>query len=169
MGELRGWAEKMARPSAILIVSAHWQTAPIALSATRPVPLVYDFYGFPEHYYAMTYEAPGAPGLAAKVKGLMPANEPILDRETRGLDHGAWVPLKAMYPDADVPVLQMSLPTHDPDKLLALGWEPEYTHEEAIRKTARWYVDNRWWWEPIRSGEFKEYYQRLYGERKVIR
>jgi dTDP-glucose 4,6-dehydratase len=55
------------------------------------------------------------------------------------------------------------------DKLMALGWEPEYTHEEAIRKTVRWYVDNRWWWEPIRSGEFKEYYQRLYGERKVIK
>lgn len=83
MGELRGWAEKMPRPSAILIVSAHWQTAPMALSATRPVPLVYDFYGFPEHYYAMRYDSPGAPGLAAKVKGLMPATEPILDRETR--------------------------------------------------------------------------------------
>ncbi len=54
------------------------------------------------------------------------------------------------------------------DKLVALGWEPEYTHEEAIRKTVRWYVDNAWWWEPIRSGEFKEYYQRLYGERKVL-
>jgi dTDP-glucose 4,6-dehydratase len=54
------------------------------------------------------------------------------------------------------------------DKLLALGWEPEYTHEEAIRKTVRWYVDNRWWWEPIRSGEFKAYYQRLYGDRKVL-
>ena len=54
------------------------------------------------------------------------------------------------------------------DKLMALGWEPDYTHEEAIRATVRWYVDNRWWWEPIRSGEFKEYYQRLYGSRKVI-
>ncbi len=55
------------------------------------------------------------------------------------------------------------------DKLLALGWEPDYTHEEAIRKTVRWYVDNRWWWEPIRSGEFKQYYQRLYGDRKVLK
>jgi dTDP-glucose 4,6-dehydratase len=55
------------------------------------------------------------------------------------------------------------------DKLVALGWEPEYTHEEAIRKTVRWYVDNRWWWEPIRSGEFKAYYQRLYGDRKVLK
>lgn len=54
------------------------------------------------------------------------------------------------------------------DKLMALGWEPDYTHEEAIRATVRWYVANRWWWEPIRSGEFKEYYQRLYGSRKVI-
>ncbi|MCB0045718.1 MAG: dTDP-glucose 4,6-dehydratase [Caldilineaceae bacterium] len=54
------------------------------------------------------------------------------------------------------------------DKLMALGWEPDYTHEEAIRKTVRWYVNNPWWWEPIRSGEFKEYYQRLYGDRQII-
>ena len=54
------------------------------------------------------------------------------------------------------------------NKLMALGWEPEHTHEEAIRATVRWYVDNRWWWEPIRSGEFKDYYERLYGNRKVI-
>jgi len=57
----------------------------------------------------------------------------------------------------------------DVRKLMSLGWEPSYTHAEAIRETVRWYVDNRWWWEPIRSGEFKEYYQRLYGERKIIR
>jgi dTDP-glucose 4,6-dehydratase len=54
------------------------------------------------------------------------------------------------------------------DKVMALGWEPSYTHEAAIRATVRWYVDNRWWWEPIRSGEFQDYYQRLYGQRKVI-
>jgi len=54
------------------------------------------------------------------------------------------------------------------DKLKALGWEPQYTHEEAIRMTVRWYVENRWWWEPIRNGEFKEFYQRLYGNRKVL-
>jgi dTDP-glucose 4,6-dehydratase len=54
------------------------------------------------------------------------------------------------------------------DKLIALGWEPDYTHEEAIRATVRWYVANRWWWEPIRNGEFKEYYQRLYGNRRVL-
>jgi 4,5-DOPA dioxygenase extradiol len=121
MAELRRWAAELPRPERILIVSAHWETAPMALSATRTVPLVYDFYGFPEHYYAMTYPAPGAPDLAARVKALMPANEPVVDRETRGLDHGAWVPLKAMYPDADIPVLQMSLPDLDPEHLFEVG------------------------------------------------
>jgi len=54
------------------------------------------------------------------------------------------------------------------NKLMALGWEPDYTHEEAIRATVRWYVDNPQWWEPIRNGEFKAYYQRVYGDRKVL-
>ncbi len=57
----------------------------------------------------------------------------------------------------------------DVSKLLALGWEPDYVHEEAIRATVRWYADNRWWWEPIRNGEFKEYYQQLYGNRKILK
>lgn len=54
------------------------------------------------------------------------------------------------------------------DKIMALGWEPDYTHEEAIRATVRWYLNNHWWWEPIRNGEFKEYYARVYGNRKVL-
>ena len=54
------------------------------------------------------------------------------------------------------------------NKLMALGWEPDYTHEEAIRATVRWYVENRWWWEPIRNGEFRDYYQQVYGNRKVL-
>jgi 4,5-DOPA dioxygenase extradiol len=121
MGELGSWAATLPRPERILIVSAHWETAPMALSATRTVPLVYDFYGFPAEYYALTYEAPGAPDLAARVKAVMPASEPVVDRETRGLDHGAWVPLMAMYPDADIPVLQMSLPDLDPAHLFEVG------------------------------------------------
>jgi dTDP-glucose 4,6-dehydratase len=56
----------------------------------------------------------------------------------------------------------------DVQKLMALGWEPDYNHEEAIRATARWYMENRWWWEPIRNGEFKNYYQQVYGNRKVL-
>jgi 4,5-DOPA dioxygenase extradiol len=119
--ELAAWARTLRRPSSILIVSAHWQSAPVTLAATERVPLVYDFYGFPREYYELTYDAPGAPELAAKVRGLMPSTEPVADRPTRGLDHGAWVPLKVMYPEADVPVLQMSMPDLDPKHLFEIG------------------------------------------------
>ena len=132
MGELGGWAAGIPKPSSILIVSAHWQTAPMAISATRPVPLVYDFYGFPEHYYRLQYEAPGAPELASKVRGLMPANEPVLDRPTRGLDHGAWVPLMAMYPGADIPVLQLSMPDLDPEHLFEIGRRLAPLRDEGV-------------------------------------
>ena len=121
MGQLAGWAASLPRPEAVLIVSAHWQTAPMAIGATTTVPLVYDFYGFPQRYYDLQYRAPGAPELAATVKALMPANEPVMDRPTRGLDHGAWVPLLAMYPEADVPVLQLSMPDLDPAHLFEVG------------------------------------------------
>ena len=131
MGELGRWGASLPRPTAILIVSAHWQTAPIALSATRRVPLVYDFYGFPDHYYRMTYDAPGAPDLAARIKGLMPPREPVLERE-RGLDHGAWVPLKAMYPDATIPVLQMSMPDLDPGHLFEVGRRLAPLRDEGV-------------------------------------
>jgi len=132
MGELGSWGASLPRPRSILIVSAHWQTAPVALSATRCVPLVYDFYGFPEHYYRMTYDAPGAPDLAARVKGLRPANDPVLERETRGLDHGAWVPLKAMYPGAEIPVLQMSMPDLDPRHLFKVGRRLAPLRDEGV-------------------------------------
>lgn len=132
MDELGGWSASLPRPSSILIVSAHWQTAPMAISSTHRVPLVYDFYGFPRHYYEMTYDAPGAPDLAAAVRGLMPSSEPILERETRGLDHGAWVPLKAMYPDADIPVLQMSMPDLDPEHLFAIGQRLAPLRDEGV-------------------------------------
>ncbi len=132
MRELGGWAASLARPSAILIVSAHWQSAPIALSATTPVPLVYDFYGFPERYYRMTYDAPGAPELADRVRRLMPSSEPVLERPTRGLDHGAWVPLKAMFPAADIPVLQMSMPDLDPRHLFEVGRRLSPLRDEGV-------------------------------------
>lgn len=132
MGELASWSAGLPRPSAILIVSAHWQTAPMAISATRPVPLVYDFYGFPEHYYRLRYDAPGAPALADRVRGLMPANEPVLERPNRGLDHGAWVPLMAMYPEADIPVLQLSMPDLDPEHLFAVGRRLAPLRDEGV-------------------------------------
>src|SRR6476659_1284012 len=120
--ELAGWSAGMPRPTNVLMVSAHWEEAPLALSATTTVPLVYDFWGFPQRYYEVTYDAPGAPELAADVTKLLhsPAT-PVHQDTRRGLDHGAYVPLVEMYPEADIPVLQMSMPTLDPRRLFELG------------------------------------------------
>jgi 4,5-DOPA dioxygenase extradiol len=121
IGQLRDWAEAMPRPKAILMVSAHWEKRPITLGATTSVPLVYDFYGFPQRYYETRYPAPGAPELRERVRRLLAGSQPVADEPERGLDHGAYVPLVAMYPAADVPVLQMSIPTMAPAPLVALG------------------------------------------------
>ena len=122
MAELAAWGRALPRPKAILVVSAHWEARPATIGATTPVPLVYDFYGFPPKYYEMTYAAPGAPELATRVRELLRAGGlPSADDPRRGLDHGAYVPLMAMFPAADVPVLQLSMPRLDPAELLALG------------------------------------------------
>jgi 4,5-DOPA dioxygenase extradiol len=130
-GELATWAGNLPRPKAILIVSAHWESAPVSLSASH-APLVYDFGGFDPKYYRMTYETPDATALAQRIAKLMPANEPVHQHASRGLDHGAWVPLKIMYPDADIPVLQMSLPTDDPYRLLELGRRLRPLRDEGV-------------------------------------
>jgi 4,5-DOPA dioxygenase extradiol len=120
VGELGAWARALPRPRAVLMLSAHWVDRPITFGATRRLPLVYDFSGFPAKYYRTTYPAPPAPELATRLRGLL-AGRPIADAPERGLDHGAYVPLVCMYPAADVPVLQVSLPTLDPTELFALG------------------------------------------------
>ncbi|MEU2251579.1 class III extradiol ring-cleavage dioxygenase [Nocardia xishanensis] len=117
--ELAAWSAGLPKPTAILMISAHWESAPITLGATTAAPLIYDFSGFPRHYYEVVYPAPGAPELAARVRELLGAE--VREAPRRGLDHGAYVPLKEMYPAADVPVLQLSLPTLDPRKLMAIG------------------------------------------------
>jgi 4,5-DOPA dioxygenase extradiol len=120
--ELKAWADAMPRPKGVLMVSAHWEARPTTLGATSPVPLVYDFYGFPERYYQTKYPAPGAPALAARVRELLQAKQlASTDDPKRGLDHGAYVPLVAMYPNADVPVLQVSMPALDENQLFLLG------------------------------------------------
>ncbi|MET9230856.1 class III extradiol ring-cleavage dioxygenase [Lentzea sp. NPDC003310] len=117
--ELKDWSATLPRPEAVLMVSAHWEEAPTTIGATTTVPLVYDFWGFPQRYYEVTYEAPGAPQLADDVRKLLGGH--VEQDEERGLDHGAYVPLKEMFPDADVPVLQMSMPTLDPRELHEIG------------------------------------------------
>jgi 4,5-DOPA dioxygenase extradiol len=130
-GELAAWGGSLPRPRAILIVSAHWESAPVSLSASH-APLVYDFGGFDPKYYKLTYETPDATALAQRIAKLMPANEPVHQHASRGLDHGAWVPLRIMYPEADIQVLQMSLPTHDPVRLLALGERLKPLRDEGV-------------------------------------
>lgn len=133
MAELAQWARAMPRPEAILMVSAHWEKRPVTLAATQTVPLVYDFYGFPQRYYETEYPAPGAPALATRVRELLGrAGVPAEEDAARGLDHGAYVPLVPMYPEADVPVLQVSMPGLDPRRLFQLGVALAPLRDEGI-------------------------------------
>ncbi len=129
--QLADWSGRIARPTAVLVVSAHWEDAPLTLGATADgVPLTYDFWGFPQRYYDVTYAAPGAPALAEKVRGLV--GGPVHQDPVRGLDHGAYVPLKEMYPQADVPVLQVSMPSLDPVELLDMGRRLAPLRDEGV-------------------------------------
>ena len=109
----RALAAAMPLPRAVLMVSAHWETAAPAVSAAASPPTIHDFGGFPQALYQIQYPAPGAPWLAGRVRDLLAtANLPAVIDATRGIDHGAWVPLREMYPAADVPVVQLALQTH---------------------------------------------------------
>jgi aromatic ring-opening dioxygenase catalytic subunit (LigB family) len=98
------------RPKAVLVISGHWETErPTVNTAAQPA-LLFDYYGFPEHTYRLTYPAPGSPSLAARVSELLGvAGIPSAEENNRGLDHGVFVPFKLIYPAADVPVVQLSL------------------------------------------------------------
>lgn len=112
----QGWravGARLPRPEAILCVSAHWETAGAAVSAAARPATIHDFYGFPRELFAVRYPAPGAPALASRIASLVSGVPIALDPE-RGLDHGAWSVLRAMFPAADVPVLQLSLDTRRP-------------------------------------------------------
>jgi 4,5-DOPA dioxygenase extradiol len=109
----RAWvtfARKLPRPKAILMVSAHWETALPMVTGARKLATIHDFGGFPDELYAIGYDAPGAPGLAQAAAALLQAAGQTAGIDgCRGIDHGAWVPLKWMYPEADVPVVQLSV------------------------------------------------------------
>jgi 4,5-DOPA dioxygenase extradiol len=131
--QLAAWSADLPRPTAVLVVSAHWEEAPLTLGATETVPLVYDFWGFPHRYYDVTYAAPGAPDLAAKVRGLLHSpKHAVHDAPHRGLDHGAYVPLVEMFPAADVPTLQISMPTLDPKTLFDVGRRLRPLRDEGV-------------------------------------
>lgn len=108
---LAAWRRSLPRPRAILVISAHFERAPLTLTSLGSQPLVYDFGGFPEALYRVQYPAPGSPWLAERVLALLAGREVV--QSDRGLDHGAWTVLAHLYPAADVPVLELSMPRTD--------------------------------------------------------
>ncbi len=119
---LRALGAKLPRPQHIIVVSAHWIADPVAITGAARPDLIYDFYGFPDPLYDMQYPAPGDPALAARVQtALHRAGVDAVIDPARGFDHGAWAPLKMIYPEADIPTIQVSLPHDRPDKLLEMG------------------------------------------------
>ena len=120
---LSGLGSGLPRPRAILVVSAHWETESPMVSSVERNETIHDFYGFPRPLYELTYPAPGLPSLAQDIARLLRAAGLSCGIDTaRGLDHGAWVPLLLMYPQADIPVLQLSVQPHlGPAHHLELG------------------------------------------------
>lgn len=123
---LQGYGATLGRPTAVLMLSAHWLTARPTLSLASDPETIHDFGGFPDALYAIRYPAPGAPALAEEAAALLEQSGISVERAPeRGLDHGAWVPLSLMYPDADIPVTQLSLQPH-------LGTEHHYRVGQAL-------------------------------------
>jgi len=132
MRELHDWALRMPKPTGIISVSAHWEARPIAVTAAGPhTPLVYDFGGFHPRFYAMKFATPDAVALQNRVIEELSGLGGVRQSK-RGIDHGTWVPLKVMYPLADVPVVQVSLPSHDPALLLKVGERLRALREEGV-------------------------------------
>jgi 4,5-DOPA dioxygenase extradiol len=129
----RSWAERLPRPKAILAISAHWEDTPVLIGQVQDHQhLMYDFGGFPEFMYQVKYPAPGAPDLADRVEELLSPHVGV-GRSDRAIDHGVWVPLTHLFPAADVPLLQISMPsTMSEQDLLALGTELAPLRNEGV-------------------------------------
>jgi 4,5-DOPA dioxygenase extradiol len=117
---LEGLGKALPRPRAILAISAHWNTERPAVSLAKRPETIHDFHGFPKELYRLRYPAPGAPDMAGRAADLLEARGYRVTRDPdRGLDHGAWTPLILMYPEADIPVTQLSV---QPEEGAAHHW-----------------------------------------------
>ncbi len=128
-------AEIGRRPKAILVVSGHWEREPVPTVSTAAHPgMLYDYSGFPEETYRLSYPAPGSPEVARRAKALLEtAGIPAAEDATRGYDHGVFVPLMVAYPDADVPVVMISLKnTLDVESHVAIGKALEPLRDEGV-------------------------------------
>ncbi len=129
---LTRWTAGLPQPVAVLSVSAHYERRPVTIGATKTLPLVYDFRGFPKALYKIEYAAPGAPKLARRVQQQLAPIMRVQQQSRRGHDHGTWVPMRWMYPKADVPLLSVSLPSHDPKTLYRLGRALRPLRDEGV-------------------------------------
>lgn len=120
---MKGLPARLGRPSAIIVVSAHWEQSAATVLASAHPPMLYDYYGFPDEAYSVTYPGPGSPALAERIAGMLAKSGiPARIDATRGFDHGHFIPLLMMYPAADIPSLQLSLLRGlDPAAHIALG------------------------------------------------
>ena len=121
---LRRFAERIPRPAAVVVVSAHWEApGPIRVNVSPRPELIYDFGGFPRELYELEYPAPGSPETAERALALLAdAGLSAAREERRGWDHGVWIPLRLLYPEADVPVVEVSLPVpRTPETVLRVG------------------------------------------------
>lgn len=120
---MTGLSARLTKPEAILVISAHWEESAATLMSAPAPAMLYDYYGFPEEAYKINYPAPGNPALANKIAALLAENNiPVRLDPRRGFDHGLFIPLQLMYPQSDIPALQLSL-LHglDPAQHIALG------------------------------------------------
>jgi aromatic ring-opening dioxygenase catalytic subunit (LigB family) len=126
--KMGAWLSSLAadvgeKPKAIIVISAHWEEDAFTVTSGTAPQLIYDYYGFPQRTYELAYPAPGAPALAARVAGLLEKSGITARQDAaRGFDHGVFIPFKLFYPDADIPVVQLSLKKGlDPAEHLAVG------------------------------------------------
>ena len=130
--DLFSWGQSLPKPRGIVMVSAHWENAPMAVSTPDAgTPLYYDFGGFHPRYYTLQYRTPDATDLARRVVGTLADTTTVYQHPARGLDHGAFIPMMAMFPAADVPVIQLSMPSLDPQALLTLGQRLKSMRQEG--------------------------------------